>query len=101
MPCRRPSLQKRRRAFDGRCFFCPEAAPEALQCHRIVPGEQGGAYRWENALTLCATCHAKVTAGTIVVRARRLSTAGPVIECVVDGVEKFIREWDDEAEGRE
>ena len=92
MARRKPRIQVVRRNFDGQCFFCPEIAPEALQCHRIVPGHDGGEYQWENTMTLCASCHAKVTAGTIQVVARRQGTAGTYIECVVDGEVKFIKE---------
>jgi hypothetical protein len=93
----RVRLQVRRKRLDGKCFFCSESDYSVLQCHRIVPGEQGGEYRWESTMTLCANCHAKVTAGEIVVHARLKSTAGPVIHCTVDGKEQFIPEWSQSA----
>lgn len=90
MSCRHQVARKR---HDGKCFFCAERCYESLQCHRIVAAGAGGRYQWANTLTLCASCHTKVTAGVIVVHARRASTAGPVIHCTVGGVEKFIPEW--------
>lgn len=89
---RRPRLQVVRKRFDGCCLLCSCADYESLQCHRIVAGADGGKYLWTNSVTLCANCHAKVTAGTITIVARRESTFGPVIECVMDGERKFIRE---------
>jgi hypothetical protein len=88
----RPRVQVCRKRYDGKCFFCPCDEYEALQCHRVVPGEQGGGYAWGNTLTLCANCHAKVTAGVIVVLARRFGTGGYYIHCRVGGEEKFIKE---------
>lgn len=82
-----------RKRHDGRCFFCGESCYEALECHRLVPGESGGRYEWANTLTLCGNCHNKVTAGVITVHARRMSTAGPVIHCTVGGKELFLPEW--------
>lgn len=89
---RKVRVQVARKRHDGKCFFCPESDYDALQCHRIVPGEDGGTYHWDNTLTLCANCHAKVTAGAITVVARRRSTRGSVIQCVVDGEERFLPE---------
>lgn len=89
---RRVRRQVARKRFDGRCFFCPCSDYESLQCHRIVPGEQGGTYHFDNTLTLCANCHSKVTAGTILVFARRRGTGGTYIHCRIDGEEKFIKE---------
>jgi len=84
--------QTARKKLDGKCFFCPETDVALLDCHRIVPGEQGGRYQWANTLTLCANCHRKVHAGTIVVVARRQSTGGTYIQCRIDGEDKFIKE---------
>lgn len=89
---RRVRVQTARKRFSGKCFFCPCSDYEALQCHRIVPGADGGEYVFENTLCLCATCHCKVTAGTIKVFARRYGTSGSYIHCILDGKEQFIRE---------
>jgi hypothetical protein len=58
------------------------AAPAALQAHRIVPGEAGGAYHWDNILVLCASCHCLVTAGVVRVLRRLKGTAGDHLEWV-------------------
>jgi hypothetical protein len=88
-----PRVQVCRKRLAGKCFFCPCADYESLQCHRIVPGEQGGTYHWDNTLALCANCHARVTAGVIVVYARRFGTGGSYIHCRVGDEEKFIKEY--------
>ncbi len=62
---RRPSVQECSKRFDASCFFCDRTRYEGLQCHRIVPGSEGGKYRPWNVLTLCGFCHALVTAGVI------------------------------------
>lgn len=48
-----------------KCFFCDEKDYAALQCHRIIPGEKGGTYHDANTLSICASCHCKVHAGSI------------------------------------
>lgn len=47
------------------CFFCGEDDYAALQCHRIIPGENGGTYHAQNTLTVCASCHCKIHGGRI------------------------------------
>lgn len=49
------------------CFFCGEDNYSALNCHRILPGEQGGTYHSHNTLTVCASCHAKIHSGNIII----------------------------------
>lgn len=92
MSVRKPRLQTCRRSYDGRCFFCGEPNPDLLDCHRIVPGEQGGRYEWANTLTVCSNCHRRIHSGDIVVFARRYGTGGSYIHCRVGGEEKLIRE---------
>lgn len=75
------------------CLFCGEKEYIRLDCHRIVPGEEGGNYHHQNTLSLCVVHHREVHAGKIVIKARLQSTFGPVIQCEMDGEEKFIREW--------
>lgn len=89
---RRSRRQACRRLFDKSCFFCGEADAATLDCHRIVPGEQGGSYAFANTMTLCSNCHRRVHAGDIVVIARRTGTGGTYIHCRVGGEEKFIKE---------
>ena len=51
----------------GKCFFCDCDDYAVLDCHRIVPGEDGGEYFWWNTLIICSNCHRKVHAGQIIV----------------------------------
>ncbi len=62
---RRPRHQECVKRLYGKCLLCDERRYDALHCHRVVPGEEGGAYRHGNTVVLCATHHALVTAGTI------------------------------------
>lgn len=71
---RRPRVQECSKRFDGGCFLCPETGYDGLQTHRIVPGSAGGTYHPWNVLTLCATCHQKVTKGRIRIHAAHHST---------------------------
>jgi 5-methylcytosine-specific restriction endonuclease McrA len=90
---RKPTVQECRKKYDGRCFVCGEDDYIVLDAHRVVPGEIGGAYHWNNLLTLCACCHRKVTAGTIRVHARYLGTRGPVVHWTDEsGSEHFTNE---------
>lgn len=87
---RKPSVQECRKRYDGRCFVCGAADYTVLDAHRIVPGEAGGVYHWDNLLTLCSNCHRKVTAGTIRVHARRTGTRGPVVHWTDEGGEEHF-----------
>lgn len=91
---RRPRVQECVKRLAGRCLFCDCSDYEALQCHRIVPGKDGGEYDRDhrNLLVLCANHHAMVTAGTIEVIARRYGSGGSYIQCVLGGKEQFIGE---------
>lgn len=60
------------------CFFCGEDDYSALNCHRIVPGEQGGTYHSHNTLTVCASCHAKIHAGRIKIDKKYLQMPNPL-----------------------
>lgn len=81
---RRPRLQTCRRNLDGKCALCPEDRPSALQCHRLFPGAEGGKYLWQNTTTLCASCHARVTAGRIKFLAVRPSTFASRVALIRD-----------------
>lgn len=62
--CRRISKEAYKK-FHKYCFFCGEDDYAALQCHRILPGENGGTYHEVNTLTVCASCHCKIHAGRL------------------------------------
>lgn len=88
----RHTREGRKRAA-GRCLFCPEAAYAVLDSHRVIPGEAGGTYRWDNIIPACATCHRKAHAGLIVVHERRATSGGRhAVRATVDGVENWYIE---------
>jgi hypothetical protein len=91
-PRKRVRPQAARKRSSGKCFFCPCSTYEALQCHRIVPGCEGGTYDPRNTLVLCSNHHALVTTGLIKVLARRYGTGGSYIHAVVEGKEVFLKE---------
>lgn len=51
---------------EGKCQLCGESDYAVLDCHRIVPGEDGGEYSDFNTVVLCSNCHRKVHDGQIV-----------------------------------
>lgn len=51
---------------EGKCRLCGESDYAVLDCHRIVPGEDGGEYSDFNTVVLCSNCHRKVHDGQIV-----------------------------------
>lgn len=51
---------------EGKCQLCHESDYAVLDCHRIVPGEDGGKYSDFNTVVLCSNCHRKVHDGQIV-----------------------------------
>jgi hypothetical protein len=77
-----------------RCFFCGEDDYDALHCHRIIPGEEGGTYHAQNTLTACASCHAKIHSGRILVERKypQMTSSLFKIHYWIDG-EEF---WKDE-----
>jgi 5-methylcytosine-specific restriction endonuclease McrA len=90
---RKPTVQECRKRYDAKCFVCREADYTVLDAHRVVPGEHGGIYHWDNLLTLCSNCHRKVTAGAIRVHARLQGTRGPVVHWTDEGgAEHFTNE---------
>ncbi len=90
---RKPTVQECRKRYDSRCFVCGADDYTVLDAHRVVPGEDGGVYCWNNLLTLCSNCHRKVTAGAIRVHARLSGTRGPVVHWTDEsGREHFTNE---------
>lgn len=90
---RRVPVKQVRKHFDGRCFVCGEADYHLLDAHRILPGEQGGTYHWQNILTLCTKCHRKIDHRRLVVHGKFQATTGHyLIHYTLDGVEKWERE---------
>ena len=65
-----------KKKIDRCCYFCEEDDYALLDCHRIVPGEEGGKYTDHNTLTTCANCHRKCHSGKIKILGKYFSTAG-------------------------
>lgn len=74
---------------DKCCHFCKYSEYAVLDCHRIVPGEQGGEYTEFNTVTSCANCHRKCHEGKIIIDRKYFSTAGWVLHYWEDGEEKW------------
>lgn len=77
---------------DLGCYFCSESDYRLLDCHRIVPGAEGGTYHPWNTLTLCVACHRKVHVGIIKVLGRYKCAGGKrlsVVKYEEDGVVKW------------
>jgi HNH endonuclease len=74
------------------CLLCGESRYHALQCHRVVPGENGGKYRVGNVVVLCGNCHGLVTAGVVRIHSLHLSTSYPYVARVTDetGQERWL-----------
>lgn len=83
-------VQVVRKRFDRKCALCPQSHYEALQCHRLLPGSR---YTYGGTVTLCASCHALVTAGRIEILGAHLSSTGHRVLHVrdEDGLEGWMR----------
>jgi hypothetical protein len=88
-PKRYLSFKEKEKRRAGKCVICGEPDYALLDCHRILPGEDGGKYTVKNTAVLCANCHRKSHAGRIVFEGKWFSTAARwVIFYTEDGVEK-------------
>jgi hypothetical protein len=68
----------------GKCRLCPEPNYEALDVHRIIPGEMGGEYTYDNVVVLCSRCHRLVHVDKFYVIDRwYMSTAGRLLRVFV------------------
>lgn len=77
--------------FEKCCKFCGETDYSVLDLHRVFPGSEGGEYTEQNTVVLCAVCHRKVHAGSIIIDRKYLSTSGQfVVHCWISGEEKWI-----------
>ena len=91
MSRRRPRFQECLKRLYGHCLLCQESRYEALECHRVVPGESGGTYREGNCVVLCASHHALVTAGSIrILCLRPASFASWVAQVQDDQGERWV-----------
>mgnify|MGYP000264007026 CR=1 FL=1 len=89
---RKPRLQECLKRYVGKCLLCDESRYEALECHRVVPGCDGGKYAHGNVVVLCGNCHALVTAGVVTVHSLHGDTAGRQVARVTDaeGREQWV-----------
>jgi hypothetical protein len=86
-----PNRKQIKKLIDGCCFFCKEDNYSILDSHRIVPGSEGGKYTEFNTLTVCASCHRRIHAGSIVIDRKYNSTLGrPILHCWIDGNEVWM-----------
>ena len=89
---KRPFVSKKiRKLAAGKCQICGEDDYSLLDVHRIVPGEDGGKYTYNNASVLCCRCHRLEQAGKIKVFGWVNSTAGRLLHIIdADGNEQFL-----------
>jgi len=84
-------VKKFRKNSAHKCMFCEERERTALDVHRIVPGCDGGEYKLENTICVCANCHRKIHhSDTIKIDKWYASSKGEVLHCWVDGVENYL-----------
>lgn len=75
---------------EGKCQLCDESDYAVLDCHRIVPGEDGGKYSDFNTVVLCSNCHRKVHDGQIVMDRKYQTLEGRwVLRYLVGGEERW------------
>jgi hypothetical protein len=67
--------KQRKKRIQGKCQFCEETDYAVLDCHRIIPGEEGGKYIDHNTVVVCACCHRRVHDGQIVIDRKYPTTA--------------------------
>lgn len=79
-----------KKKIDKECLFCGTDVYEVLDCHRIIPGENGGLYTEHNTITTCANCHRKIHAGFITIDRKYFSTNGKwMLHYWEDDIEKW------------
>lgn len=76
MKCRKTISKIAKKKYEGKCYLCESDIYETLDCHRIIPGEEGGKYTDHNTLVACSNCHRKIHAGHIKIDRKYLSTSG-------------------------
>ena len=79
-----------KKKIEKKCYFCNEEDYAVLDCHRIVPGEEGGTYTDFNTVVACSNCHRKIHNGQIKIDRKYFSTSGRwILHYWIDGVEKW------------
>lgn len=80
--------KKVKKQREGKCYFCGEDDYDLLDCHRIVPGEEGGRYTEHNTVVVCCKCHRRIHAGQIEIKGKHFSTSGRYLIHYVEGEEE-------------
>ena len=78
-----------------KCIICEKEDVAELECHRIVPGCEGGKYTHNNTVVLCADCHTLVHKERIIIDKWYDSTTGRVLIAKKDGIEILCKEAKD------
>lgn len=68
--------KQEKKRCDKACYFCKTQDYAVLDCHRIIPGEEGGVYTDYNTLTTCSNCHRKIHDGQIKIDRKYLHSSG-------------------------
>lgn len=91
MPRKRKLIDKvAKKKSDGKCLFCGNDDYAVLDCHRILPGEDGGIYTDFNTVTSCSNCHRRIHDGQIKLDRKYFRSDGRwVLHYWEDGVEKW------------
>lgn len=80
--------KKAKKKIEKTCYFCGEDNYSLLDCHRILPGSEGGKYTDYNTLVICSNCHRKCHSGDIKIKGRHYCTNGRyVLNYVENGIE--------------
>lgn len=80
---------------DKKCYFCFCDEYALLDVHRIVEGCYGGEYSEHNTITVCASCHRRIHAGTIKIDRKFFTSNGKyILHFWQDNVEKWEYEPD-------
>jgi hypothetical protein len=74
-----------KKRIEAKCYLCGGDVYETLDCHRIVPEEDGGRYTDFNTVVACCLCHRKIHAGLIVIDRWYNSTRGRVLHFIENG----------------
>ena len=76
---------------EGKCRICGVDDYNVLDVHRIVEGHRGGKYHADNTVVVCAICHRKIHAGSILIDKYYLGSNGrKMLRIYVDGIELFV-----------
>lgn len=77
--------------MDGKCALCGETDQSILDCHRIIPGSEGGKYTLRNTVTTCSNCHRKIHDGQVKILGRHPTSRGcDCIHVETQGIEDWI-----------